>query len=208
LGNPLGSIQGFFHILRRQTLQEAERDDFFDRIESELTRMDSIIRSLLDFARPARPEAVPIDANDIVVQCLSLVEVQKWFQGLEVVTRYDPELLSVLGQADQLTQVLLNLLTNAGQAMPQGGTLTVATRTVEKGEICVSIADTGTGISPEDLKVIFDPFFTTKEPGEGTGLGLSISQAIVESMGGRIEVESRVGQGSRFSVFLPWAKKE
>ena len=208
LGNPLSSIQGFTHILRRQNLPQAERDDFFDRTESELLRMDSIIRSLLDFARPESTELIPSDLNRVVTESLSLVEVQKWFKGLKVVTHLDQELPSVLAQENSLTQVLLNLLTNAGQSMPDGGTLTLETGTADNCEVYISVTDTGTGISPQDLKMIFDPFFTTKEPGQGTGLGLSLSQSIVENLGGRVEVKSNLGEGSQFTVFLPWAKKE
>ena len=208
LGNPLSSIQGFTHILRRQNLPQAERDDFFDRTESELLRMDSIIRSLLDFARPVSTEFIPSNLNSIVTESLSLVEVQKWFKGLKVVTHLEQELPSVLARENQLIQVLLNLLTNAGQSMPDGGALTLETGTADNCEVYISVTDTGTGISLKDQKMIFDPFFTTKEPGQGTGLGLSLSQSIVENLGGRVEVRSTPGEGSRFTVFLPWAKKE
>jgi signal transduction histidine kinase len=170
--------------------------------------MDSIIRSLLDFARPESTELIPSDLNRLVTESLSLVEVQKWFKGLKVVTHLDQELPSVLAQENSLTQVLLNLLTNAGQSMPDGGTLTLETGTADNCEVYISVTDTGTGISPQDLKMIFDPFFTTKEPGQGTGLGLSLSQSIVENLGGRVEVKSNLGEGSHFTVFLPWAKKE
>jgi signal transduction histidine kinase len=110
----------------------------------------------------------------------------------------------VLGDDNQLQQVFLNILLNAYQAMPDGGELRITSRLMED-EIHATFADTGEGISPEDLKHIFDPFYTTKEVGEGTGLGLSISYGIVEQHGGTIETESTVGEGATFVVKLPVA---
>jgi two-component system NtrC family sensor kinase len=109
-----------------------------------------------------------------------------------------------LGDENQLQQVFLNILLNAYQAMPDGGRL-IITSQVSSGEVQAVFEDTGMGIAEEDQKRIFDPFFTTKDVGEGTGLGLSISYGIVEQHGGTIEVESQVGEGSRFTVRLPVA---
>ncbi|MBW1709324.1 MAG: HAMP domain-containing protein [Deltaproteobacteria bacterium] len=193
LGNPLGSIQGFVHLFRRQDLTEEERLDFLNRLQAELSRVDSIMHSLLDFARPAKMEPGPVDLNKLVTEGLALAEVQKWFQTLEVKTDLAPNLPSARAENNQLTQVLLNLLANAGQAMPNGGTITVRTGRKSENEVFISVADTGSGIAAGDLKKIFDPFFTRKEPGEGTGLGLSVSLSIVESFGGRIDAESERG---------------
>ncbi|MBW2061455.1 MAG: HAMP domain-containing protein [Deltaproteobacteria bacterium] len=208
LGNPLGTIQGFVHLLRRKDLGEEERIDFLNRTLSELSRMDAIIQSLLDFARPARIETGPVDLNKLVTDGLTLAEVQKWFQSLEVVTDLTPDLPPAKAEANRLTQVLLNLLNNAGHSMPNGGTITIGTGRSGEDEVFISVADTGSGIMEEDLEKIFDPFFTRKEPGEGTGLGLSVSLSIVESFGGRIEVKSEEGQGSLMTVFLPVTEEE
>ncbi|MBW2091039.1 MAG: HAMP domain-containing protein, partial [Deltaproteobacteria bacterium] len=208
LGNPLGAIQGFVHLFRREDLTEAERTDFLNRLQTELTRMDSIIHSLLDFARPAKTKTRPVNLNELVKDGLALIEVQKWFKTLEVKTDLATDLPPVRAEANQMTQVLLNLLSNAGQAMPNGGTITI--RTGRQGEdlAFVSVADTGPGIMPEDLEKIFDPFFTRKEPGEGTGLGLSVSLSIVESFGGRIEVENLPDKGTLLTVLLPVMEEE
>lgn len=203
LGNPLGAISGFLHLLRRSELTSEERNDFLSRMESEITRMDDIIRSLLDFARPAPAQPGPVDLNGIVSEALALAEVQKWFQGLEVSADLAEDLPPAWGEANRLTQVLLNLLANAGQSMAGRGTLTVSTG-LRGGEAFAAVADTGPGVDPEDLPHLFEPFFTRKEPGQGTGLGLSVSQSIIEALGGRIEVESSPGQGSVFTVLLPF----
>jgi hypothetical protein len=205
LGNPLGALRGFAHLLGRPGLSPPDHQDYLDRIQAEVGRMDAIIRSLLDFARPARTDTGPVDLNALVQNSLALAEVQKWYKDLTVVAELSPDEPRALAEANRLTQVLLNLLTNAGQAMPQGGTLTVGTSRAGPGEVTVWVRDTGIGISAEDVGKIFDPFFTLKEPGQGTGLGLSVSRSIVLSFHGRIEVESRPGQGSCFRVLLPAA---
>ncbi|MEW6266816.1 MAG: ATP-binding protein [Thermodesulfobacteriota bacterium] len=206
LGNPLGSLIGFVHLLKRDDLVPGERIDFLNRMESELKRMDEIIRSLLDFAR--QKPAVPglVDMNQAAREALALSAVQKGFEGLEVKTDLNGDLPLVKGDLSRLTQVVLNLIINAGQAMSGQGRLTVSTGRRGR-EVYLAVADTGPGISPDLLPQIFDPFFTTKEPGQGTGLGLSVSQSIVESHGGRIEVRSRSGEGSVFKVVLPAAEE-
>jgi two-component system NtrC family sensor kinase len=128
-------------------------------------------------------------------------------QGVQVVTELSPELPSIMADGDQLRQVLLNLVTNALDAMPEGGPLSVHTHPVWKADgraaVQIRITDTGRGIRREDLRKIFDPFFTTKGPGHGAGLGLAICQRIVKAHQGSIEVESDVGQGTTFLITLP-----
>jgi signal transduction histidine kinase len=126
---------------------------------------------------------------------------------IEVQCVFDAELPTALGDRDQLTQVFINLVGNAADAMPQGGMLIVHTRVQEAdgggAAIVVSVSDTGSGIRPEVLDHIFEPFFTTKPEGQGTGLGLSVTLGIVHSHGGTIDVESKLGQGTTFHVVLP-----
>jgi signal transduction histidine kinase len=128
-------------------------------------------------------------------------------RGIQVVTELSPELPEVFADGNQLRQVLLNLVSNALDAMPEGGQVSLRTRPVIAAQgtvsVQVQIADTGLGISPEDLRRIFDPFFTTKGPGQGTGLGLVICQRIVKAHKGSIEVRSEKGQGTTFLVTLP-----
>jgi two-component system NtrC family sensor kinase len=207
LGNPLGSIQGFIHLIKRGDLSLEEQADFLDRVESELTRMDGIIRSLLDFARLTPGKSRAVDLNQVVLNALALSEVQKWASDLDVVTELQDNLPSALGEDNRLIQVALNLMSNAGQAMAGKGRMTVTTGK-NADEVFMKVADTGPGIAPDDMQHIFEPFFTRKEPGQGTGLGLSVSQSIVESFGGRIEVISHTGQGAVFTVFLPAIREE
>jgi signal transduction histidine kinase len=123
---------------------------------------------------------------------------------VKVETRFNSSLPSVIGDANELQQVFLNIIVNAGKVMPDGGDLTVVTSTrTAEDMVCVSISDTGTGIEPDIIDKIFDPFFTTGKPGEGTGLGLSISYGIVRDHNGRILVDSRPGEGTTFSILLP-----
>ena len=207
LGNPLGSLLGFVHLLGRDDLDPADRADFLARMESEITRMDGIIRSLLDFARPVKTEVGPVDLDEVVRSALALARVQKWCDGLEIVQDLEADLPPVRAEKNRLTQVLLNLMANAGQAMAGQGRLTLTTGTLNGGAV-VAVKDTGPGLSPEEIDRIFEPFYTSKDPGEGTGLGLSVSLSIVESFGGRIDVESRPGRGASFKVWLAFNSAE
>jgi signal transduction histidine kinase len=201
LGNPLASMVGFVHLLRDKDLPESDRIDFLNRMESEINRMDEIIRALLDFSRPSSEPIGPVDLNRVVEDGLALARVQKWMAGVALEVDPAPELPPVRGQGNRLLQVVLNLLENAGQAVRSQGRIAVSTG-VRDGEVFVRVADTGPGIEPEDEARIFEPFFSRKPPGQGTGLGLSVSQSIVESLDGRIEVEGRPGIGAVFTVFL------
>jgi len=224
INNPLTSIMGFTRLL----LQEADDDDPVKEdlqiIDQEAARTRAVVRALLDFARQREPQLKPADVNEMVRSTVTLVCRQAERAGVTTKESYDETLPLVSLDADQIKQVFLNMITNAIQAMPDGGELKVVTayrpqaqspELVEgqspepaeriDGADCVAVEfhDTGTGISAEDLPRIFDPFFTTKEAGQGTGLGLSISHSIVERHGGWIEVESEVGRGSTFMVMLP-----
>ena len=123
-------------------------------------------------------------------------------EDVEVCRDYDPDIPAIPLDPDQLRQVFLNLINNAGDAISGPGTITVSTSKNEKN-ILITIADTGEGMEQDRIKQIFNPFFTTKEPGKGTGLGLSVSLGIVESMGGTIDVQSLRGSGSSFTISLP-----
>jgi two-component system NtrC family sensor kinase len=130
------------------------------------------------------------------------VEYQLIKENVHVVCAYASEPGWVMADQDQLLQVLMNLIQNARQAMPKGGTLTLRTFAAS-GSACLAVTDTGTGIPPDDLKHIFDPFFTTKPVGQGTGLGLSVSYGIIKRHGGEIRVRSESGEGTTFVVSLP-----
>jgi two-component system NtrC family sensor kinase len=123
-------------------------------------------------------------------------------KNIEVHRDYDPELPDIVADPDQIRQVLLNLINNAGDAISESGSITISTSS-EDGNVQLKVTDTGNGMTSEQMKKIFDPFYTTKQAGKGTGLGLSVSLSIVKSMGGAIEVQSMPGAGSAFTVSLP-----
>jgi PAS domain S-box-containing protein len=167
-------------------------------------RVQTIVRDLRTFARGAGDDVRSVDVNAVVETALHLVGNELGLRAR--VERVSAPVARVLANADRLAQVLVNLLMNAAQALPEGRAndhvVRVTTRQSE-GLVRVAVSDTGAGISPELLPRLFDPFFTTKPPGMGTGLGLAICHSIVASFGGRIEVTSQVGVGSAFTVILP-----
>jgi two-component system, NtrC family, sensor kinase len=166
------------------------------------------VRGLLDFSRRREPRRERIRLHDAIQRALDLLDV-RLKRRVEIQRLFDAELPDTMGDRDQLTQVFLNLVGNAADAMPQGGTLTVHTKVQEAegggAAIVASVSDTGGGIRPEVLDHIFEPFFTTKPEGQGTGLGLSVSLGIVHTHGGTIDVESQLGLGTTFRVVLPTA---
>jgi two-component system NtrC family sensor kinase len=177
-------------------------------IYTEAQRIRDIVRNLLAFSRQSRASEVrELDVNAVLGTTLGLLERQLCVHNIQVEKRWTSELSPVRGNVGQLQQVFVNLIVNAFQAMPQGGTLTITTG-VRNGNVMVAVRDTGCGIPEQNLARLFDPFFTTKPSGQGTGLGLSVSRGIIEMHQGTIEVESEVGRGSCFTVYLPVASKE
>jgi two-component system NtrC family sensor kinase len=184
------------------------RDDL-ETIDREAARTRQIVRALLDFARTSDPVLVPTDLNGLVEEALMLVCTRSVLAKVSMEKDLS-SLPPVMLDSNQIKQVLVNLLNNAVQAMPDGGRLTIATRLTEREHnsvyhemAAVYVSDSGVGIPTENLARIFDPFFTTKEVGQGTGLGLSVSYSIVEKHNGRIEVESVPEEGSTFTLLLP-----
>jgi two-component system NtrC family sensor kinase len=171
-------------------------------IAEEARRARNIVRSLLDFARQSESSPEPSDVNELLAQTLALLRRQLANEDVKLVEQYASDLPSLMLSINGIKQIFLNLVSNALQAMPRGGTLTVTTELLGD-EVAVRIADTGTGIPEEKLPHIFEPFFTTKPVGQGTGLGLSVSLGIAQDHGGRITVQSRVGEGTVFTVWLP-----
>jgi signal transduction histidine kinase len=165
-------------------------------------RVATITKSLLSFARHSPQERTLLSLNDVVATVLVLVARQYERQGVSIRRDLAPSLPSVLGQTNALEQVVLNLVTNAAQAMPTGGEIAISTRS-EGDSIRLVIADTGPGIAPEHLPHIFEPFFTTKPA--GTGLGLSVMYGILNDHNATVEVDSAPGQGARFSLTFPAA---
>jgi signal transduction histidine kinase len=180
----------------------AEARDSLEEIGRQVDRCRLITHKLLGFARKMEP-VLQVEALDRVIEDMALlVEREAAGRGVAIARHYAPNLPPVRTDVPLLRQVVLNLLTNALQATPQGGTITLSTRAAE-GRAHIVVADTGEGIAPENLAKVFNPFFTTKDPGQGTGLGLSLSHGIVERLGGALTVASPPGQGATFTVSLP-----
>jgi signal transduction histidine kinase len=167
--------------------------------ESEVQRIKTIVSRLLDFSRPSAEEHFPVDLNDLVREVLILINRQLEGKGIHVETHLQP-IQPVAGSPTQLKQVLLNLVLNAMESMPDGGSIVIETYPGET-EMALSIQDSGVGMDEQTIAQIFEPFYSTK--GDGTGLGLSVSYGIIQGHGGRIEVESEPDQGSRFVIWLP-----
>lgn len=205
LNNPLTSVLGYAQLLQEADLDEQLRADL-DKIVQGAERTAHVVRNLLAFARQQKPERRLINVNDIVLSILDLRAYHLKVENIEVIKELAHDLPSTVADPSQLSQVFLNLINNAQQAVVEthrGGTLTVRTELVNGDMIHVEVADDGPGIPLENMGRIFDPFFTTKEVGQGTGLGLSICYGIVQEHGGRIWAESLPGQGTTFFVELP-----
>jgi len=204
VGNPLFIIVGYAKMLVRRC-GDAEERELLIKITEAAQRIERLTRSLLLYARPSLQERESVDVNRVMDDALAMVEHRfKEERNYRMVKRLSPKVRPVTGSPDKLQQVFVNLLINAFQAMPEGGTLTVSTDNGDDGRsVVVELADTGVGIPSENLSKIFDPFFTTKAPDRGTGLGLSITQRIVTDHGGTIRVESTPGRGTRFTITLP-----
>jgi len=214
LNNPLTGILTFSHMIRKKLPDGSQDAEDLDLVIQETKRCATIIRRLLDFARQRPPEKKFADLNRLIEDTVRLVERPANLHAIEISLQLAPDLPKVWLDEDLVKQVLMNVLVNAQHAISGEGSITVRSRRVPEARsaepgaapvpmVEISIADTGSGIPPENLKRIFDPFFTSKGVGKGTGLGLSVSHGIVKAHGGTIEVDSEVGRGSTFRVYLP-----
>lgn len=202
INNPMTSILGYATLMLEEGVDAGTRTDYLKTIQSEALRIRETVRALLDFSRQRDFTKERVDVTQAVKDTLALVRRHAALSNIAVEERYEKDLPLIDVDVPQCKQVFLNLITNALDAMPSGGTLTVAS--ARDGEfVRVDIADTGAGIPPANLERIFDPFFTTKPAVKGTGLGLSVSLGIIQSHGGTIDVRSEAGKGSVFSVKLP-----
>jgi two-component system NtrC family sensor kinase len=216
LNNPLTGVLTFSSLLRKKLPDGGQDAEDLDLVIQETRRCSAIIRRLLDFAREKTPEKKYADLNRVVEDSVRIVERPAHLNDIEIVLDLASELPPIWIDEDLIKQVIVNVVVNAQHAIQVKGGITIRSRlcpgprSPEPGEPAVpmaevSITDTGCGIPAHNLQRIFDPFFTTKEVGKGTGLGLSVSHGIVKAHGGAIEVESVVGAGSTFRIFLPVA---
>jgi two-component system NtrC family sensor kinase len=212
LNNPLTGILTFSHLVRQKMPDKSTDAEDMDLVIRETKRCAAIIKRLLDFAREKLPEKKFTDLNQVIDDTVRIVEQPAHLRDIEITVHLDRTLPPIWIDADQIKQVIMNMLVNAQHAVEEKGSITVSTRrsldprapaSEPKPMVEISIVDTGCGIPETNLRRIFDPFFTSKDVGKGTGLGLSVSHGIVEAHGGLIEVESKVGEGSTFRVLLP-----
>jgi len=206
IGNPLAAVVGLIEIARDPDLDAEERDEFLTRIEGETQRIHKIIRELLDFARQGEQSEEPdaderVDLGSVIEDAVRLVTPQHDAAKLRIEQRV-ADIGSVPGSADKLTQVLLNLLLNAADAVGGEGEVRVELEATEE-EAILSVSDSGPGIDEALMGQLFEPFVTSKPVGEGTGLGLAVCHSIVEAMGGTIEASNPVSGGARFEIRLP-----
>jgi len=207
INNPLTTVAGFSELVLRDLPTENERmRGDMALILREAQRARNVVRRLLDFARQSEPFRALANLNDVVTETIILMRHSAANQGALIVEEYDPNLPWVRLDINQFKQVVINLISNAMQAMSRGGKLTVTTGAESRDGVpgvWLKVSDTGVGIPPENLERIFEPFFTTKPQGEGTGLGLAVSYGIIREHNGKIEVASTAGKGTTFTVWVP-----
>ena len=209
LNNPINNLMLTAAALEEdyQELSDDERREMLADLMSESERARDIVRNLLDFARASDVELAPLEVEQLIGDTLQLASNQVKLAKVRVRGEVERNVPPVYGDRRQLTQVFLNLVLNALEAMPGGGTLTITVEASADGAfVNVMLADTGIGIPAQNLESIFEPFFSTKKQAKGTGLGLSVSLGIIKQHGGDMRVESEVGQGTTFTVSLPIAK--
>jgi len=207
INNPLFAILGLVEFLLKEVEPGSKAHSRLTLVHDTGLEMKEIVRALLDFAREPSDERQLMHVADTVAQTIELVRRTSSAKDVDIVERLDPKPAHVHGNPNQLKQILLNLLTNAYQAMPGGGTVTVELERRD-GWAVVTVSDTGPGI-PEELHTqIFEPFFTTKRGGGGTGLGLAVSHGIAAAHGGCLEVRSTPGEGATFTLRLPLATED
>jgi two-component system sensor histidine kinase HydH len=204
--NPLSSIKGFATYFKERYYDVPENQQISNLMIQEVDRLNRVVGQLHEFARPITVSKKSIPIKAYLKDSLKLIERQASEANISIRTDFDSEIDEVLIDPDRINQVLLNIYLNAIDSMNNGGNLMVMlSKNPKKNGIEIKVADTGTGISEGDLSHIFDPYFTTKA--SGTGLGLAIVHNIMEAHGGEIAIESRLGQGTGVTIFLPYTEK-
>lgn len=201
--NPLSAVLGYAQLSKRKLDQPDVIRKHLDTIESETRRCNEIIGNLMQFSRQEKGEFTDVAINEVVEKSVAIVDHQLGLNNVRVNVELASEIPEIIGNPNQLQQVLMNLAINAQQAMaPDGGTMGIATY-CDDDNVCISVSDTGPGISEELAEKIFEPFYTTKAAGEGTGLGLSVTYGIIKDHNGDIRVERTENGGARFIIELP-----
>jgi len=200
IGNPLTSVFSFIQILREMEDDKFKKESL-QTIYFHINRISEILKQLSGFSRMPAGEASECRINDIIETSLNLIQYDKKAKNVSIIKELSPSLPEVVSSGNQLSQVFVNLILNAIDAMPDGGALTIKSMT-RGSDIVIRFEDTGVGIPKEDLTRIFDPFYTTKE--KGTGLGLAVSYDIIKKMNGALSIESELGKGSVFTITMPY----
>lgn len=217
LNNPMGIVALRVESLLSQVPAGDQKRRSLTIIEQEIDRMANLVSNLLEFSRRTSVQISSLDVRDEIEKTLELVHYHLRKHGISIERDYDPRVPLIHADRQQLRQLLLNLLTNASDAMPEGGTLTLRVGLEGScgdpadggrgGRVTVEVADTGVGIAPENLARVQEPFFTTKPEGKGTGLGLAICRRIVSEHRGSLEIASQVGRGTTVRITLPVAAR-
>lgn len=203
INNPLGTILLFSDVMYKEADKDDPRRDDLNMIISETKRCQLIVANLLNFARQQDVLAQKTNIHLLMDQLIKGFKQQPTFKAIEVIREYSPNLPLIQADPGQLQQVFVNLITNSAEAMEGDGTLTISTRSIDNRSVEIKFKDTGCGIPEEDLHKIFTPFYTTKVLGKGTGLGLSIIYGIIKMHRGQIAVQSKIWEGTTFTITLP-----
>ncbi|MDH3798757.1 MAG: PAS domain S-box protein [Desulfobacterales bacterium] len=206
LNNPLYGIMNTLELLKTEISPESKRRKILEMALSETVRLSELLRKMLSFSKPDQEEKQAVDLNTVLDEILLLHEKQLQENDIKIKMSFAETLPHINASKDQLRQVFLNLVANARDAMPDGGTLSVRTE-ADKENVKIEISDTGIGIKEEHIKKIFDSFFTTKDTVKGVGLGLSVCYGFIKDHGGDIKVKSNLGEGTTFSIAFPVYKE-
>jgi PAS domain S-box-containing protein len=202
LNNPIYGIMNTLELLKTEIPPESKRRRILDLSLSEIQRLSEMLRNMLSFSKPEEEKRRPIKIDELIEGILLVMEKQMKESNIQVEISFNPDIPEIMASTNQMRQVMLNILKNAKEAMPKGGTLTVRTSR-EDNRVLIHIQDTGMGVPEEIRDKIFDAFFTTKQKVKGVGLGLSVCYGIIKDHGGDIKVESEEGKGTTFIISLP-----
>ncbi|MBK5275086.1 MAG: histidine kinase, partial [Desulfuromonadales bacterium] len=206
INNPLGVILGYAGFIEGKMAKDDPNYKYIHEIKRESKRCKKIVQDLLSYSRTPRPSLELVDLNQLLTQIVDFAANHTDMRYVTITTEFAPALPQVMLDGDQIRQVAINLILNAGGAMPEGGVLTVRTEQLDANHVRIDFSDSGCGIPPESIEKIFEPFYTTKE--RGTGLGLAITRQIIEQHHGRIAIESTPGQGTTVRLTLPVEHEE
>ena len=222
IGNPIGIVMGYLELLKQKDIPAAEKKEYIHRTEEEIERINTIIRQLLEISRPSSAGLRAVSVHDLIDDIAQVLNVQPLMSNIELECCLEAQNDKILADSNQLRQVFLNLIINAADAISSEGKAangklriqsSLAGEKEQQSEdrqnyLKIMFIDNGPGIPEENIGNIFDPFYTTKDPGKGTGLGLSVSFMIVEGFGGKMTVNSKVGEGTTLTLLLPLIENE